>query len=173
MDELVRFLTACLDEDALWATEASRRYGEAAPEGGVHWQWEDSDTDETVVPDPGRDEVVGGESFRVSLRSRETWPTHSAGELPQFAIPTAEEVPSAVGGHIVRHDPARVLREIDAKRRVLALHSYPTGHGCSTMDKTGYNLNYDEVSPEDACTTLRLLALPYEDREGYQESWRP
>lgn len=75
--------------------------------------------------------------------------------------------------HIVRHDPARVLREIEAKRRALVLHSAPTGHGCSTTDETGYNLNYDEVSPEDACTTLRLLALPYADRPGFQESWRP
>ncbi|WP_373305012.1 DUF6221 family protein [Streptomyces bluensis] len=23
------------------------------------------------------------------------------------------------------------------------------------------------------CPTLRLLALPYADRDGYQESWRP
>lgn len=119
MDDLARWLGEQFDADALWAMEASRRYGEPAPEGGAHWQWEDSDTDEIIIPDPGREEVVGGESFRVALRSRETWPTHSVGELPQFAIPEAEEVPSAVGGHIVRWDPARVLREIAIDHELL------------------------------------------------------
>lgn len=85
----------------------------------------------------------------------------------------AQQIFPAEAAHVIRHDPSRVLREIDAKRRTLALHSAPTGHGCSTTDKTGYNLNYDEVSPEDACTTLRLLALPYADRPGFQEGWRP
>jgi hypothetical protein len=120
MDDLGRWLTACFDEDTLWATEASRRYGEPAPEGGVHWQWETNSTDEVLTPNPGIEELVGGDNFRVSLRSRETWPTHSVGELPQFAIPVAEEVPSAVAGHIVRHDPARVLREIEVDRELLA-----------------------------------------------------
>jgi hypothetical protein len=67
--------------------------------------------------------------------------------------------------HIVRHDPARVLREIEAKRRILAEHSL-NGWVCTTCD----NGEVEQVFP---CPTLRLLALPYEDRPGYREAWRP
>ena len=75
--------------------------------------------------------------------------------------------------HIVRHDPARVLRDIEARRRIMTLHTAATGHGCSTTDETGYNLNYDEVSYNDACTTLRLLASVYADHPSYRAEWRP
>ncbi|WP_328657903.1 DUF6221 family protein [Streptomyces sp. NBC_00334] len=68
--------------------------------------------------------------------------------------------------HIVEHDPARVLREIDAKRQIVALHSDPRGGdpSCSSLD-------YPE-NAED-CETLRALALPYADRPGYRDDWRP
>lgn len=55
------------------------------------------------------------------------------------------------GEHIARWDPARVLAEVEAKRLLLDLHKGCTAH----------------------CYILRVLALPYADREGYQESWRP
>jgi hypothetical protein len=66
--------------------------------------------------------------------------------------------------HIARHDPARVLRELDAKRKIIAEHdvySRPLGE---RMDCQSYDF---------PCTTLRLLALPYADRPGYREEWRP
>ncbi|MFF4644969.1 DUF6221 family protein [Streptomyces sp. NPDC001389] len=75
--------------------------------------------------------------------------------------------------HITRHDPARVLAEVDAKRRIIALHSDPTGHSCSITDETGYELNYAEVARDEACTTLRLLALPWADHPAYQSEWAP
>jgi hypothetical protein len=73
--------------------------------------------------------------------------------------------------HIARHDPARVLREIDAKRQIIALHhqledAQEMLDFCATCDATG-------KYPEYPCTTLRLLALPYADRPGYREEWRP
>ena len=75
--------------------------------------------------------------------------------------------------HIARHDPARVLAEVEAKQRILDEH-HPTVYGdgsrpdcycCS--DKRG-----DDVE-RYPCLTVRLLALPYADRPGYQEAWRP
>jgi hypothetical protein len=110
------------------------------------------------------------------------WKSNSLGRHDQSAIklgaPTSliqfdGSRAAANGVHVARHDPARVLREVDAKRRTLALHSAATGHSCSTTDETGYNFNYDEVSPGDACTTLRLLASVYADRDGYRDDWRP
>lgn len=118
---LADFNDARLNDDELWATEASRRDGERPPEHGVHWHWVANSNDMEITPDPARETIVGEEAEEaVSLRSRETWPTTSGvGDLPQFAL-RADEVPSAVGGHILRHDPARVLAEVAAKRLLIA-----------------------------------------------------
>jgi hypothetical protein len=71
--------------------------------------------------------------------------------------------------HIARWDPARVLAEVDAKRRILdelwdvlrtASH-YTTVESC------------DELDAILAERVLRRLALPYAERSGYDERWRP
>ncbi|MEV7288111.1 DUF6221 family protein [Streptomyces sp. NPDC093252] len=156
---LAHWLSARLDEDERSARAASRRHGEPGPGAGVRWRWEDPETDEPVLPDPDRAEFVtceapDGEGAVVALRSEETWPTRRSGELPQFGIDLAREVDAAVGAHIVRHDPARVLAETDAKRRVLA---------------------WALTAPPSPSTdhVLRLLALPYADQPGYRAQWRP
>ncbi|MEU6397860.1 DUF6221 family protein [Streptomyces cinnamoneus] len=68
---------------------------------------------------------------------------------------------------------ARVLAEVDAKRQIVSLHSDPTGHSCSVKDETGYELNFADVGGGEACTTLRLLALPYASHPDFGEDWRP
>ena len=96
----------------------------------------------------------------------------------------------AQAAHIAEHDPARVLREIEAKRKMIAdllaeRHQdseEDTWYACAALtDEDG-----DPVCPNDArapgpCDCgrdervgryLRLLALPYADRPGYRE-WRP
>lgn len=70
-----------------------------------------------------------------------------------------------VANHMMAWEPARVLREIEAKRRILAEH-WLNGWVCDTCD----NGEVEQVFP---CATLRLLALPYSDRPGYLEKWRP
>ncbi|MFF7147498.1 DUF6221 family protein [Streptomyces griseoaurantiacus] len=60
--------------------------------------------------------------------------------------------------HIVAHDPARVLREIDAKRRIIG-----------RINSHAAVMGRDEIHDD----LLRSLALPYADRPGYKESWRP
>lgn len=75
------------------------------------------------------------------------------------------------GVHIARHDPARVLREVDAKRRLLDEHQpgtqeYVDGDVCMACTLTG-------DGPYYPCATLRLLALPYSDHPDYQETWKP
>lgn len=70
--------------------------------------------------------------------------------------------------HMVRWDPARVLAELDAKRRIVDL--------CVDMlrpDSAGpQDLGPDDVDPT-MWDVLRLLALPMAGRDGYDESWRP
>lgn len=88
--------------------------------------------------------------------------------------------------HIAEWDPARVLREIDAKRKIIRLHEITIEKtDAAPFDSyTGERLP-DEYSvtcslcgwatedPTSACLTLRLLTLPYSDRPGYREEWRP
>lgn len=70
--------------------------------------------------------------------------------------------------HIARRDPARALREVQANRRILneCLKEVEreTATGRRYPASTAWAL---------AVTTLRLLALPYADRPGYREKWRP
>lgn len=59
--------------------------------------------------------------------------------------------------HVLAHDPARVQHEIDAKRQIVDRYAWLHEHG-----DTG-----------NTAWVLRLLALPYADRPGYREDWRP
>jgi hypothetical protein len=80
---------------------------------------------------------------------------------------------------IAAHDPARVLREIDAKRQIVAEH--PTASGWDGQSGDGYVCRTcAEITGSGElsggpypCTTLRLLALPFADWPGYRDNWRP
>lgn len=67
---------------------------------------------------------------------------------------------------IVRFHPARVLAEVEAKRRIV--------EDCSG-DTPGsvYYLENPDVTDGLNCRVLCLLALPYADHPDYRPSWRP
>lgn len=114
--------------------------------------------------DAARAAAAGGDSWRRQEHPSETVAVYdSKGEPVVYdeGWPTPEQQE-----HITEHDPARVLREIDAKRRIAALHARPH-HQCVTEDGP------TQWHAADPCATLRLLALPYADRPGYREEWRP
>lgn len=69
----------------------------------------------------------------------------------RIANATAEDDKREVAEHIARWDPARVLAEVDAKRRILDDFSWEAGQVRAIM----------------------FLALPYADRPGYREEWKP
>ncbi|MGW3428902.1 DUF6221 family protein [Streptomyces melanosporofaciens] len=67
--------------------------------------------------------------------------------------------------HVAEWDPARVLREIDAKRNILEEHrpselAVYAPHGCPMCHKW-------------PCPTIRWMASVYADRPGYHNEWRP
>lgn len=70
------------------------------------------------------------------------------------------DISSGDSTHIARHDPARVLAEVAAKRRIIDEH-----------------LPIDPCDAHDAalrsipCETLRLLASVYAGRPGWREEW--
>ncbi|MEU7331399.1 DUF6221 family protein [Streptomyces parvus] len=74
--------------------------------------------------------------------------------------------PSA-GAHIARHDPARVLREVEAKRRILAVHRpyVPEPDQACLGCAGGIQFQF--------CPVVRLLGLPYADHPEYRDAWRP
>ena len=168
-DDLITWLRAQLDEDELWAKAASspsssRPSMEPVP-GGVHWVWGLGGNWEHYEPDP-LEEYFGenwdGDERTITLITREEFDTHSVGPLAHSVLSYVEEVRTVDAAHIARHDPARVLAEVDAKRRTLNLHP---------LRSDGRICNEDEdIYP---CETVRLLALPYADRPGYRQEWRP
>jgi hypothetical protein len=88
--------------------------------------------------------------------------------------PDDRDMPEGYGIHIARHDPERVLADVEAKRRIIGEHP----HG----DFGRPDSQYCEVCHDDDgnpavtgqwCDTVRLLALPYADHPDYREEWKP
>jgi hypothetical protein len=68
--------------------------------------------------------------------------------------------------HIARHDPARVLVEVEAKRRILDTYEEATNF---------YRVHVAAPAGEvhGLWTAIQWLALPYADQPGYRDEWRP
>jgi len=76
-----------------------------------------------------------------------------------------------VAYHIVLHDPARVLAEVEANRRTLDLHFIQSGTG-GTWD-TDPPAICNECGTPHPCETVRLRGLPHADHEDYRQEWKP
>jgi hypothetical protein len=81
---------------------------------------------------------------------------------------------------IAHHDPARVLAEVEAKRRLVKLHEPVVlrgGAGAQYFETTTVCRSCEPPRqfPENAfpCPTLRVLALPHADHPDYREEWKP
>ena len=75
----------------------------------------------------------------------------------------AERVRGNAIAHLRRYHPARMRAEIEAKRRIIAIH----GAGADPCD--AHDGSFETIP----CDTLLLLALPYADDPDYREEWRP
>ncbi|HEY5201344.1 MAG TPA: DUF6221 family protein [Acidothermaceae bacterium] len=79
--------------------------------------------------------------------------------LNSMVLPVTEYGRESIG-----LERSRWLAECDAKRRIVEIHKI----GLDPCDA------HDGVTLESVpCDTMRALALPYADRDGYQEAWRP
>ncbi|WP_116451594.1 DUF6221 family protein [Blastococcus litoris] len=78
--------------------------------------------------------------------------------------------------HVRRHDPARVLAECTAKRR-LVLACRDARPDRAFLGARPEGLADFPLTPADqhqlAALTLALLALPYADHPEYRPEWRP
>jgi hypothetical protein len=149
MTDLVEFLRAALDED--------ERVARAATPGP--WRWEEpSDSewptyDQSLVSDGKAD---GGEPAAVLLG----W-GHDASGI---------EAEQADRDHIARHDPARVLAEVAAKRAILDRYEALLAYAARPYD--------DHPDPSRRAGYLHALqvvieglAQPYAGRPGWREEW--
>lgn len=143
---IVEFLRARLDEDEVAAKAA---IDPSRP--GTHWEWE--------APDEGGDP----ESPRW-LRTVEEFPTTSGvGDLPGFPLGyDCKATPSAAMDHIARHDPARVLREIAAKRALIADYQRYEAERRRMMN--GW-------APSTESPVIKAFAAVYSDHPDFDPAW--
>jgi hypothetical protein len=161
-DALITWLRAALDEDEADAIAAM---------GDIH--------DTTWTADTHTDKPAGhtDEEYHVGIVLDGRTVIAQCGE-------EGFDNGAARATHIARHDPARVLREVAAKKAIMARHCVDEDaadprfrhpkpripcRGCGWDDQQGtwatYNIN--------DCPELRDLAAVYADRPGYREEWRP
>ncbi|WP_275558459.1 DUF6221 family protein [Streptomyces sp. 5-6(2022)] len=137
-DGLVEFLRARLDEDEQIARRACE-YAEA------EWRL-DEEFGETVLWWPPEPHIAEKEREKGLPVVSDQW--------------RGQTIDSRIAPHVARHDPARVLREIDAKRETVHWHLHE--ECCSVC--------LDDV---EGCPLFRALATPYADHPDYREGWRP
>jgi Family of unknown function (DUF6221) len=176
MDELITWLRAQLDDDERWARAASQAYTYAAvrgvPDTGVHWTWVVGEDWEPVKPDPAIDEFVAPPGENCNLATVEQWrvapygiPNERERFMPQTYANSIVEMDASAAGHITRWDPARVLAEIETKRRILDLWGYSDAHAEFPDYDGGHATALEDV--------ITALAQPYAGRPGFREERRP
>jgi hypothetical protein len=79
--------------------------------------------------------------------------------------------------HMARHDPVRVLREVAAKRAILAEHPHIRCGG-STARKN--DVGCEKCDNDDGvqwypgyCATVRAIAAVWNDHPDYRTEWKP
>ncbi len=160
--DLAVWLRQQLDTDEQVARAASTDRGGSTP-GGEHWRWECSNCDTPLPITPVTllaefMECPTCASVGVALRSVETYPIDwDKRGLPHFVVSGAEELRPVDGLHLQTHDPARVLRTVDAHRAI--------------VDQLEQALA-DDATDETAQWMLRTLAVVYADRPGFLPEWK-
>lgn len=135
MSELITWLRAHLDTDERLAQSAIRdpRYlrDERTTADDGRWRTRDHPHDECIVEGAGI--MVYDEGGHTAEQAR----------------------------HIATHDPARVLRQVQAHRAILDDHA----------DIPGDGINYTLREQERAEDVIKALASMYSDRDGFKEEW--
>ena len=157
---LTEFLAARLDED-----EAAAK---AAP--GCRWQ------------SHAEDDIAGASVYDEQwlLLYPESYDHDNAlSNKPGAAGPMyIQRARDELAAHIARHDPARVLREVEAKRKILAdLPAYSKQRRelrdhMYLPENAGYHSGHADGTDDASRYVLRQLATVYSDHPDYDEAWR-
>jgi hypothetical protein len=124
---------------------------------------EDEQTARAATPGPWEQGGIGDFGWTVNFSRRNS------------GVETEDsEEGYADAAFIAEWDPARVLREIEAKRRIAECHEpWRASNGDTVCGRCGREHIDGRAGGHFPCQTLRLLALPYAGRPGYREEWRP
>ena len=102
-----------------------------------------------------------------------------ARHLGNLTGPAPGSIDAPAAEHAARHDPARVLREVAAKRAILAEHGPANGgrdpdrcRVCTAIAPTGMG-HTDARRFRAPCPTLLFLAAVYSDHPDYRQEWKP
>ena len=157
MDDLIAFLTARLDEDERFAWAATP---------GPWWHnpgkvWLDAAAFVAFDRSKG-EEFVGYDG-----------PSPFTGCIAATG-PGDDPESMANAAHIARHDPARVLREVEAKRRMIGRHQPHSMGNCRVCEAPHWGTQVCNHCSGQAwpCPDLQDLALVYSDHPDYLEEYR-
>lgn len=144
-EDIVAFVQERLDEDAIVAQDAGAR--------SMEWELAEQRPVPYGQEPPALEILSGGRLYMTFEQDR--------------------GAPLAVD-HVLQHDPARVLRGVDAKRRIVGEHGELGIEGycakCGTHDTNGEgDLLYEH--DEYPCRTLRLLASEWSTHEDFRPEW--
>lgn len=159
--DLVERLRSALDERERVAIAASGAWDSSTPTG-EHWHWEctNCDTPIPITPVTVLDEMLqcpACEGWGIALRSDERYPTSSIGTLQHHVVSGSEEVEPVPALHIQMHDPAHVLRTIQAHRKIVDRHG--KGHWCISADGGYGRMWWPSVA--GSCEDVRGIAAIY------------
>ena len=74
-----------------------------------------------------------------------------------------------ISSHYLHHQPSRVLREVEAKRALLAIHNARDSWGHCTG--CGVDSDGSLYMVIDDCPTLKALAAVYSDHPDFDPNW--
>ena len=74
--------------------------------------------------------------------------------------------------HFARHDPSRVLADVEAKRRIIELAEQVFNTAWSEKDDQGICFSHP-IASRRMRDVLCLLALPFAGHPGYRPEWKP
>jgi hypothetical protein len=149
----------------------------------VHWLQAQLDEDERMARAAAEESEGRGldGAWRYHDQHVEMIDSHTV-----VALGPENRMSPGVGRHIAEHDPVRVLLELNAKRQILDEYNKAVGRleeiaallsRLRDKDQDPYLTEVEWASVIHRRDTLhgvmRLLALPYADRPGYREEWRP
>jgi hypothetical protein len=145
---------------------------ESAPDM-VAWLLEQLAVDERDFERAGP-ALLGWATYRRSDGSM-NYTTAASGDGDVWIVDGVRTTPNSV---LVVYDPAVRRADLDATRRIISLHAVyrpyapkePGGYLPAVCLFCTGDREEDQLMP---CEHLKLLALPYADRPGYREAWRP
>jgi hypothetical protein len=94
-----------------------------------------------------------------------------------------DRMPNHIASWSLIYDPARVLREVEVKRRIVELHQpdmklpddwYGNDAKCKECGQLWHWIRESPLpSISRGCRTIRRLAAPFSGEPGYKEEWKP